>query len=259
MGCQSFSSTMLNRLGDNAFVGNSNGTADGNSAARPFRGIPVTLRVPSHLDVYIEELCYMKDDGDDKAALSGSLTGTRILNVRTEVVSTKKVFTVEYKRPASGTLNLETNFSDEQYFRNISRALQDTTIVDSANLMNTTFGGTSDPARSSGRLPALVPPTVPGAGPQTEQPAAVPSGPTAAQATVLTNHVRDTRIVAFQRFDINDPDYEFQVDRFVSRHLNNCDRCGRCGRSPTYDKTIINVQGSPIQPTLICAELQQLR
>jgi hypothetical protein len=229
---------MLNRLSDNSFAGNSNGTTDGKSGARPFKGIPITLRVPSHLDVYIEEVYYMKDDGDDKAALSDSLTGTRILNVRTDLIRTKKVFTVDYKRPASGTLNLETEFSDEQYFQSISRALQDTTIVDSANLVNTALGGTSDPAQSAGTLPGVVPPTVPGSGPQTERPATVPSGPTAAQAAMLTEHVRDTRIVAFQRFDINDPDYEFQVDRFVSQHLNNCDQCGR---SPTYDRPVIKI------------------
>lgn len=223
---------MLNRLDDNSFVGNSNGQASSQSSARPFKGIPITLKVPSHLDVYIEEVYYMQDDGDDQRTLTDALSDTRIMNVRTELIKSKKVFTVDYKRPGAGTLNLSTKFSDEQYFQSISRALQDTTIVDSANLLNTALGGTSDPATATGTLPALVAPTTPTSGTQSAPPTLIPSGPTAVQAAMLESHIRDTRVVAYQRFDINDPDFELQVDAFVSLHLNNCDRCGQ---SPLYD------------------------
>ena len=194
-GCQSFSSTMLNRLDNNSFVGNSNGTANSKCGARPFKGIPIALKVPSHLDVYIDEIYYMTEDDADRAALSDALTGTRILNVRTQLIKTRKIFTVDYKRPASGTLNLQTQFSDEQYFKSIATALQDTTIVDSANLLNSALGGTSDPAQATGQVPSIVPPTVPTPGTQPDPTTPVPTGPTAAQAAALTNHVRDTRVV----------------------------------------------------------------
>ncbi len=205
-GCRSFSSTMLNRLGDNSFVGNSNGYAKSNNGARPFKGIPITLQVPSHLDVYIDEVFYLQDDGSDVASISEPLDDTRILNVRTELIKTKKVFTVDYKRPGSGTLNSNTTFSDEQYFKTISNTITDTTITDSAALLNTVLKGVSTSA----------------------------TGPTDKQAMELTDVVRDTRVVAFKRFDINDPDFELQVEEFVNQHLNNCDRCGQ---SPSYDQT----------------------
>ncbi len=204
IGCQSFSSTMLNRLGDNSFVGNSNGYGKAGSQARPFKGIPITLQVPSHLDVYIDEVYYLQDGGD-KAQIVEPLADTRILKVRTELIKTKKVFTVDYKRPGSGTLNSNTQLSDEQYFKSISNSIIDTTITDSAALLNTVLTGRSTSA----------------------------DGPTTAQQSLMSNLVRDTRVVAYKRFDINDPDFEYQVEAFVNQNLNDCDQCGQ---SPTYDQ-----------------------
>ena len=212
VGCQSFSSTMLNRLGDNSFIGNSNGYADCENGARPFKGIPITLQVPSHLDVFIDEIYYLQGAGQNaegtystiKEALSEEHSRTRILNVRTKLIKTKKVFTVDYKRPGSGSLNSNTTFSDEQYFKKITNSLTDTTITDSAALLNTVLKGVSTNA----------------------------AGPTSEQAEAFKDVVRDTRVVAYKRFDINEPDFEYQVEQFVNQHLNNCDRCGQ---SPSYD------------------------
>lgn len=218
VGCQSFSSTMLNRLGDNSFIGNSNGYADCANGARPFKGIPITLQVPSHLDVFIDEVYYLQGEtktcgeGEDQTIsyttinepLSDDSSRTRILNVRTKLIKTKKVFTVDYKRPGSGSLNSNTTFSDEQYFKSITNSLTDTTITDSAALLDTVLKGVSTDA----------------------------AGPTAEQMEAFKDVVRDTRVVAYKRFDINEPDFEMQVEAFVNQHLNNCDRCGQ---SPTYD------------------------
>ncbi len=81
-------------------------------------------------------------------------------------------------------------------------------------------------------LPAIVPPTTPKAGEQSRAPQMVVAGPTQTQLARLTKHIRDTRVVAFKRFDINESDFEYQVDAFIAQHLNNCDFCGT---TPRYD------------------------
>lgn len=197
-GCTTFSSTMLNRLDDGSFVGNSNGTARHNNSARPYKGIPITLHVPTHLDVYIEETYYLQEESGKE--FSEVNTG-RLLNVRAEPIKTKKVFLVDFKRPASGTLEMGAKFNDQQYFDKIESKLVDTTIIDSAKLLNTVLKfATAKPA-------AFNPSTLP-------------------------RHLRQTRVVAYRRFDINEPDYEQQVEAFVNLHLNDCDRCFQ---SPDYD------------------------
>lgn len=202
-GCASFSSTMLNRLEDNSFVGNSNGDLCSNDTARPFKGVPITLQVPSHLDVFIEETYYLEDKDSAAASLQLVRIG-RILNVRTEVIKSKKVFVVDFKRPASGSLNLTADFNEQQYFKQIVSQLEDTTIVDSANLLGTALKfATAKPASAGGDGTRSLP-----------------------------KHLRQVRVVAYRRFDINDPDYEMQVEEFVNTHLNSCDSCNT---SPTYD------------------------
>jgi hypothetical protein len=212
---------MLNRLGDNSFIGNSNGYANAADGARPFKGIPITLQVPSHLDVFIDEVYYLQGtvliegEGEDAKASFSTIDEplldaeahtpyTRILNVRTKLIKTKKVFTVDYKRPGSGSLNSNTTFSDEQYFKSITNSITDTTITDSALLLDSALKGVSTANK----------------------------GPTQEQLAEFGDLLRDTRVVAYKRFDINEPDFELQVEEFVNTHLNSCDRCNQ---SPTYD------------------------
>lgn len=197
-GCTSFKSTMLNRLDDNSFVGNSNGMSFRNNATRPFKGVPVTLQVPSHLDVFIDEVVYLTHNGDQLDAVN---TG-RLLNVRTQIVKTKKVVFVDFKRPGSGTLELDTKFSDQQYFTSIDSKLTDTTIKDSAALVAqaaSMFSGTKASAGDQATPP---------------------------------KYFKQSRVVAYKRFDINEPDYEQQLEAFVETHLNQCDSCEQ---SPLYD------------------------
>ncbi|MSR57640.1 MAG: hypothetical protein EXS05_08205 [Planctomycetaceae bacterium] len=118
-GCTSFSTTMLNRLDDNSFVGNSNGEPHRNESARAYKGIPITLQVPSHVDVYIEETYFLQEaEGSttDRTILEEAPVG-RLFGVRAEIIKSKKVFLVDFKRPGSGTLDLDASFSDQQYFK----------------------------------------------------------------------------------------------------------------------------------------------
>ncbi len=206
-GCMSFSSTALNRFDDNSFAGDSNGHDKAFGQTRPFKGVPITLKVPTHLDVYIDENYYVKLDAERATVpLAGQ---TRLYAVRPEVVKSDKVFIVDFKRPGSGTLDLKLTFDeDEQYFKKIVSDLEDTTISDTAELVGTVI-------KRFGALSVSKSFT-----PEDES------------KLKLKGIFRDTRVVAYQRFDINSVSFEQDVECFVNQHLNACDRCGT---QPDYD------------------------
>lgn len=194
-GCASFRSTMLNRLEGGMFIGNSNGTAKPDGAPRHFKGIPITLKVPTHLEVFITETVYRQLDTSEPQAVWNEPLGIRIYNVRTNVIQTKQLFTVDFKRPAAGTLDLTADMTDEQYFEKITSKLQDDTITQSAGLLSTVLRATS-----------------------------TAGGPTDQQLQKLAamDVSRETRDVAYKRFDINSPTFEWDVECFVNEQLSQC-------------------------------------
>jgi hypothetical protein len=203
VGCNSFSSTLLQRFDDNSFAGQSNGQSLPHQQTRPFKGIPITLTVPTHLDVFIDETYFVRltpEKADE--LLSGKV---RFLDVRTEVVESEKVFTVDFKRPASGILDLDMTFDqEEQYFQKIASELSDTTITDAANLVSTSMKAISGLQAASN------------------------SGGSRSDADLL-KRLRavpiemDVRVVAYHRFDINSPTFEEDLCGFVNDHLNAWD------------------------------------
>ena len=116
-------------------------------------------------------------------------------NVRAEPVKTKKVFLVDLKRPASGSLNASMTLNDQQYFDSITGTISDDTIKDSTALLATII-------------------------------TKLPTGKSAATESKF-EYLKRTRVVAYRQFDINAPDFEDQLDNFVSQHLtcvgNACD------------------------------------
>lgn len=206
-GCQSFSTTMLNRRGDNSLQGNSNGVAKLFHKTRPYKGIPIKLKVPSHLDVSIKEVYYAGIKGDRIESL---LPDTRLLSVETEIIKTDKVFTVDFKRPGAGSLDLDLAFNKDQYFSQIVSKLDDSTIEEAGKLAAQIIRSTRQFAKTS-REP----------------------NPTEIAALESKGIYREQRTVAYQRFDINDCDFEFQVESFVNLHLNACNDCS-C--APLYDR-----------------------
>ena len=150
----------------------------------------------------------MTPDANDSRAIE-LMDDTRLLGVRTEVINTAKVFTVDFKRPGSGTLDLDLKFNEKQYFDSIKSELEDTTIKDTAALISQVIG-TVKAFQTSAQ------------GPSDDDKEFMQS----------MNIIRDTRVVAYRRFDINAVDFEHQVEAFVNQHLNNCDQCATL---PTYD------------------------
>ena len=207
LGCTSVKSTALNRTETDVFIGNSNGKPRAHCAARPFNGVPITLRVPTHLDIVIKEKIYLKL-GEERGSLSRLKADKRSLFVETQIIETDKVFTVDPKRPAAGQLDYTMKFgADEsgadggkdnsQYFSSLNSRIQDDTIKD-----------------ITGALKAV-----------TDSLAAktnIGDGDSKAPAPIL---VPDIRTVAWRRFDIDACDFEQQVADFVAIHMNSCNSC----------------------------------
>jgi len=209
-GCRSFSSTPITRTGNDDLHGDSNGSSRWFCNARPHKGIPVKLKVTTHWDVYIKErycveLSEKERNGKLEHQLEEPLTATPLYFVETIPVHSEQVVMVDFKRPGSGSLDLDATFTDEQYFKKITSKLQDDTVTDTADLVKSiaklaatpTGSGSGDENSEDGRRKWLE------------------------------------RTVAYQRFDINDPDYESKLDDFVGLHLN---ACNSCSHQPNYQQ-----------------------
>ncbi len=206
-GCTSISSTMLNRTDSDFYVGNSNGHTKCDGRSRPFKGVPITVRVPTHLDVAIKEsIIHAKDTlTNDLYQLASS---RRHMFVEASLVESDKVFTVDPKRPAAGTMGYTFLFGDKakagdpdnsQYFKSISYQIKDRTINEVNASLNTL-------------LPLL------GRKSTTGKQAAAGEKISIIQEEIVS-------VVAWKRFDLDAPDFEVQVECFVEQHLNSCDRC----------------------------------
>lgn len=202
-GCTSFRSTIMQRLDNDSLVSQVN--------PRQSRGVPVRLKVPSHLAVTITESYqivngYQSGNEIESPFINVLQTnqGRRVVDVATNLEYTDKVFTVDFPRPISGSLNLGDTSNDglvfdgEQYFAAIRGSVDDDTLEDLNSVIST-------------QLPKLR-----GAsGSKTStRPEAI--------GQELPVEVK-TRVVAFQRFDISECDWERKVQDFIDLHMNHCE------------------------------------
>lgn len=197
-GCTSISSTLLNRSDDDTFYGNSNGEQGLHDTTKPFKGIPITVRVPTHVDIYVREKVRFLVGTDEIDYL---VTPTRNLSLDTKLIYTNKVFTVDPKRPAAGSLNYTMDFGDgrpnDQYFEQIKSKITDQTIEDITTALATV-------------TTAITTSTEENEGSKSNLPAGV---------------LEKTRTVAWKRFDVDALDLEHQISEFVGVHMNNCHSC----------------------------------
>ena len=198
-GCTSISSTLLNRMDNDMFAGNSNGSLKFHNNARPFKGIPITVNVPTHVDVRITEKVRLYAHNDSVDIVK---TPHRHLGVDADMVYTDKVFTVDPKRPGAGTLNYTLDFGTdgEQYFKAIKSKITDDTLQDVTTAIRTVMSAFSPTAGDS--VSRTLTDDDKGSGVFTE-----------------------TRTVAWKRFDVDAPDFEHQMSAFVEQHLNCCNSC----------------------------------
>ncbi len=203
VGCKSISSTFVQRMDNDRLVGNSNGETGLHDNAKPFKGLPVTVPVLTHVDITISEEIFL-----DQKTLEPIRTNRRNFRATPTPFHSDKIFAVDPKKAASGTseYNLEMNseglLEDRQYFKSIKQDVDDTTIKDVEAVL-------------SDLLPKLV----------TKQSAPIEKSLVNNQGEFLSIE----RHVAWKRFDIGAPDFQEQVRAFVEHHLNNCNSCGESG------------------------------
>ncbi|MFM2097229.1 MAG: hypothetical protein RIS70_4353 [Planctomycetota bacterium] len=190
-GCTSYRSTIMQRNDDDTF--------SKNATASHTRGLPVKLKVPTHLEVTVTETFVVERVNDGNRSIYREipilLDGNEIhaQNVQTRVIYTDKVFTVDFNRPAAGMLDLSNiSFDDEQYFAKIRAEYTEQTLADISTAISTV-------------RPLLA-------------------RPSAAAAKADPNLAINQRVVAQTRFDIATPQWEELLQAFIAQHVTPMDR-----------------------------------
>ncbi|QDU05507.1 hypothetical protein V6x_52440 [Gimesia chilikensis] len=197
-GCSSFSTTAIDRTEDDTIVVN---------PTKPIKGIPVAIRVPTHLELSIIETTYWekKTSPKTKPSLERLDTCRATRTVLHNIKETEKIFVVDPMKPGAGTqsygFEFQSNGTDAEessqgkgYLKNVKYKIDDTTITESAKLLRTVMD------------------TIP---------SALLTG--ANDVDQNTSDLISTDCtVAFQRFDINSPSFEYDVAEFLDTHLNCC-------------------------------------
>ncbi len=148
-------------------------------------GVPITVKVPTHLEIQVVERCYLNSDGS-KSVISPA----RFVNVN--VREKDQVFTVDAVRPASGTLNYLATFQG-QYFKTFNSKVEDKTIQSITDAITGITG-------ELGKLPK-------------------------AKSTGFSKSADDAKIpyveslVAVREFDVHDPNLECEVRDFLHTYI----------------------------------------
>ncbi len=165
-------------------------------------GVPVTLKVTTHLRVTVTEnrLFTTSVDGTQWTPLldhQGCAVTER--SWAHEKIQTDKVFTVDFKRPAAGIIKYNATFSD-QYFTQISNEVEDKTIAEISSAIQGVLGV----------LPKLT---------------GAPGQRNFADAA-LPQIIRFPTVVAVAVFDLDEPDWELQMTDFLAQHLSGNEGSG---------------------------------
>jgi hypothetical protein len=210
LGCTFARSTPLKRIGGDDYAASSNGDPRRKGQPRPFRGIPAVLEVPTHYAVRIFETSYVyRTDGNNIHEVSFRNPGSpRLLDVDIKTISRKKLFSVDFARPAGGTLSASMSFNGAGgkattltpgHITSINNTVDEQTI----NQITTVLG--------QGPVKALF----------------GKDGADGAKPPVATraNAVRVKKTVAYAQFDVDDPGVADQITAFLHHHISACHGC----------------------------------
>jgi hypothetical protein len=193
MGCTSMQSTLFT----------DDGCQDCKKIKKHLHGVPTTLDVPTHLYIYIVRTKY------GRVSDKGEVTFVPELEARSvgvDAVIQKEIFTVDFKRPASGSLSYDVKFDTKsQYITKINNQLNDQTITSVANLV----------AQILRTVPMLA--RGPAAGLQP-----VP--------TAIDGLTPFQEIIVGEMFALSEPNVQERIQGFLDLYLNECDR--RCPPCP---------------------------
>ncbi len=195
-GCSSFRTTAIDRCEHNTLVVN---------PERPMHGVPVSLRIPTHLELKVIETTYWEkqDIPGEKPTLVPLSTCRSTRSVTHNICYTEKIFLVDPLRPGAGLQNYGFEFTSsgasqdagKGYLKKVDYKIDDQTIKESANLVSNAIGlitafqtSANNPSPNVGSLLAT------------------------------------DRTVAYGRFDINRCGFEEEVAAFLDCQVNqsNC-------------------------------------
>jgi hypothetical protein len=177
-GCTSIESTMVTR-------DESNQTWERHNC---LNGIPITLKVPTHLKLYVFHKHYLEFDSR-KNEVSPVAVDVVVRDFAHEFMYTDKIFVVDFKRPPAGSSNLDVNMTEEQYIDHIQHDITDSTISSVTGLLGAFTGnkGLSGVTASGEDKPKF-------------------------------KEIRS--LVAVGIFEIEAPDFEQKVREFLDCHIN---------------------------------------
>jgi hypothetical protein len=202
-GCNTFRTTSVDRCENDALVVN---------PGKPMKGIPVSLRVPSHLELNVIETTYWekKEIPGSKPTLVPLRTCRPTRTLKHNLCYTEKIFLLDPAKPVAGeqkygfsfTSNKEGNEKDagKGYLDKVTYKIDDKTITETANLV----------ASSLKLIDAFA--------------------ISANQAQLNTGDLISTdRTVAYTRLDINSASFEQEVAEFLDCNINNAmSTCTKC-------------------------------
>ncbi|QDV19323.1 hypothetical protein Pan153_39880 [Gimesia panareensis] len=194
-GCTSFKTMTLGRLdSDSLFV---------ECFGHKQKGVPVKLKVPTHVvvSIYEQQVLIRGNDGVKLQSFSPPQ-----FEVESKLAYTDKVFLVDFVRPAGGSLTLGENrtegisFDDDQYFKTIQAKVTEQTMHQVGAALDTVKGAlTGSDTQEKGGVVKTVGDT--------------------------SNLKFEKSIIACQRFDLARPHWEEEVNAFVEDYIGECTIC----------------------------------
>lgn len=205
-GCTSIQSQMWSRAEDDQLYPDTD---------KPIHGVPVMLKVPSHIEITIKEKLYASHKQGANAG-DGAIQVVTLrrpdLSVDAQLEYTEKMFVVDPVRVASGTGLYGFGFaapekaspikdsngdgsSGHGYLHTLSYKAEDTTIVKGATLLQSILSLNS---------------------PASAQQKSFQAG---------FGLIEIERVVAFRRFDLGSPTVDEEIQGFLEQKMNCCHRC----------------------------------
>lgn len=156
------------------------------------RGVPITLKVPTHLKVIVFERHFLqKKTVGDTTVVERLKLPFVLRDYHHEFIYTEKIFTVDFKRPAAGFYNLRLDMTDDQYIDQVQHDVTDTTIEEVTKVVK-----------------KFAPSGV------FVEPSALSSSKIEASLTEIES------VAAVGLFEIDDPEFEMKLSGFLNCHLN---------------------------------------
>jgi len=182
VGCTSIKSTILQRDESNTHW-----------QTIEAQGIPITLEVPTHLRIAIIDTKYYFKSGNGWEPLKKGSVDYVSTQVDHSFLRTKKVFTIDPKRPAAGENSFRFDLAeDKQYLSKIESDVTDRTIEEASSALERLLIAIR-PGKGTGAAF-----TAPGGGPKLYQ---------------------VTSVRAIELVEIDDPMFEQNVSHFICQHV----------------------------------------